>query len=221
MFYSRISFHILLFTDRDMNDQVDQYLGVGYPMTDETPSEKKSLLARQALGTRSLVLVGLMGAGKSAIGRRLIARLNLPFLDADHEIEAAAGKSIADIFKEHGELYFRDREEKVIERLLMHGPLILATGGGAFMSERTRRTICENGVSLWLKADIDVLMERVGRRDHRPLLQTENPKAVMENLMDERYPVYAQADIIVESRDVAHEIIVGEIINALAQFGET
>ena len=179
-------------------------------------NKKLDQKVKETLSHKLLVLVGLMGAGKSAIGRRIAARLNMKFLDADTEIELAAGQSISDIFAEHGEAHFRDREEKIIERLLVDGPVILATGGGAFMSEVTRANIKTNGLSVWLRADLDVLMERVGRRDHRPLLKTEDPRAVMQNLIDQRYPIYAQSDIIVESRDVAHEVIVHEILTAIA-----
>ncbi|MGH1352509.1 MAG: shikimate kinase [Methyloligellaceae bacterium] len=170
---------------------------------------------KEALEGRSVVLVGLMGAGKSALGKRLATLLDLTFADADDEIEAAAGKTISDIFAEHGEAYFRDGEQRVIMRLLQGGPQILATGGGAFMNEITRKNIKEAGVSIWLKADLDVLMDRVGRRTHRPLLQTDNPRAVMQKLMDERYPVYQAADITIHSRDVTHEVILDEIIVAL------
>lgn len=180
----------------------------------------KKHIVRSILATRSLVLIGLMGAGKSAIGRRVAALIDMPFVDADTEIEQAAGKSIADIFKDHGEASFRDGEVKVIERLLNDGPMVLATGGGAFMNETTRRNIARLGISLWLKADIDVLMERVGRRDHRPLLRTADPKAVMLGLMEERYPVYAAADITVQSRDVPHEVIVDEILSGLLAFSD-
>ena len=171
---------------------------------------------RNELGARSIVLIGLMGAGKTAIGRRLANRLELTFTDADTEIERATGKSISDIFADHGEAYFRDGEGKVIARLLKDGPQVLATGGGAYMNTKTRETIAKLGVSVWLKADLDVLLERVARRDHRPLLKTGDPKTVMQRLMDERYPVYGEADITVQSRNVPHEVIVGEIIDALA-----
>ena len=190
-------------------------------MKQQIEQKEKDEAVRQLLSRQSLVLIGLMGAGKSAIGRRLSLRLGVNFLDADHEIEAAADKSIADIFQEDGEAYFRDREEKVIERLLVEGPLILATGGGAFMSAVTRQTISQYGVSLWLRAELDILMERVGRRNHRPLLQTDNPEAVMKKLMDDRYPVYELADITIESRDVLHEVIVEEIIDALYDYSNT
>jgi shikimate kinase len=170
---------------------------------------------RQSLGQNSLVLIGLMGAGKSAVGRRLAASLNLPFTDADSEIEAAAGQSIAEIFAEHGEAYFRTGERKVIARLLENGPQVLATGGGAYMDPETRAAVKEHGISIWLKASLRVLMKRVGRRDNRPLLQVENPETVMKKLMAERDPVYAEADITVESKEAPHEVMVGSIIDAL------
>lgn len=172
--------------------------------------------ARVRLGHRAVVLIGLMGAGKSAIGKRLAARLDFPFSDADHEIEEAAGKTIPEIFTEDGEAYFRDGERRVIARLLETGPKVLATGGGAFMHKETRDRIAAAGISVWLKAELDILMQRVHRRDNRPLLKTGDPRAVMERLIAERYPVYALADITVISRDVAHETIVDEIISALA-----
>jgi len=162
------------------------------------------------------VLIGLMGAGKSAIGRRLGKRLGLSFVDADKEIEAAAGKSVTEIFNDHGEDYFRDGERRVIARLLENGPVVLATGGGAYMNEATRTEIADKGLSIWLKADLETLMERVSRRDTRPLLQAGDPRQIMQTLMDERYPVYASADITIESRDVPHEIIVEEIVEAVA-----
>lgn len=158
-----------------------------------------------------------MGAGKSAIGRRLAARLELPFADADAEIETAAGATIEEIFASHGEAYFRDGERRVIARLLESGPQVLATGGGAFMNAETRARILRRSVSIWLRADLDLLMQRVGRRDNRPLLKTGDPREVMRRLMDERYPVYSEADIAIESRDVPHEAIVDEIIAALGR----
>ena len=172
---------------------------------------------RNDLNGRTIVLVGLMGCGKSAIGRRLANRLGLNFIDADEEIEKAHKKSITEIFADHGEAYFRDGERKVIARLLTSGPQVLATGGGAFMNEETRANISRTGISIWLRAELPVLLRRVSKRDTRPLLKTGDPETVMRNLMDARYPVYAQADITVESRDVAHEVIVGEIIAALKQ----
>jgi shikimate kinase len=168
-----------------------------------------------ALGARPVVLVGMMGAGKSSIGRRLAGRLGLSFVDADNEIEQAAGMSIPDIFATHGEPQFRDGEARVIARLLDGGPCVLATGGGAFMREETRNRIRDKGVSMWLKADSDVILRRVRRRSDRPLLKTEDQAATIERLISERYPVYALADLTVMSRDVPHEKIVEECIEAL------
>lgn len=171
---------------------------------------------REALGPRSIVLIGLMGAGKTAVGRRLANRLELPFIDADTEIEVAAGQSIPEIFAEHGEAYFRQGERKVIARLLESGPQVLATGGGAYMNADTQANIKAHGISIWLKAELRVLLKRVGRRDNRPLLASGDPEAVMKTLMAERYPIYAEADVTVESRDVPHEVIVTAVIDALA-----
>jgi shikimate kinase len=171
---------------------------------------------RGKLGCRSIVLVGMPGSGKSAVGRRLAARLELPFVDADEEIERAAGKPIMDIFKDHGEPYFRDGERKVIARLLGCGPQVLATGGGAFMVAETRENIRRQGLSVWIKAELSLLVRRVLKRNTRPLLQSD-PEGVMLKLMETRYPVYASADITVESRDLPHEAIVQEVISALCQ----
>jgi shikimate kinase len=168
-----------------------------------------------ALGRRSIVLVGMMGAGKSSVGRRLAARLAIPFVDADGEIEAAAGMTIPEIFSIHGEAYFRSGEARVIARLLDGGPQVLSTGGGAFINPETRAAIRAKGISFWLKADFDVLLRRVKRRSDRPLLKTDEPAETLKRLMDERYPVYAGADVTVHSRDVPHEKIVDEILAAL------
>lgn len=168
--------------------------------------------------SRPIVLVGMMGAGKSAVGRRLAACLHLPFVDADEEIEAAAGCTIADIFAEHGETAFRDGERRVIGRLLKQPPCVLATGGGAFMDPRIRQAIKEAGISVWLKADIETLWQRVRRRSHRPLLNTENPKDTLERLMQTRYPVYAEADIIVESNDGPLDETVERVIAQIERF---
>jgi shikimate kinase len=169
-----------------------------------------------ALGRRSVVLVGMMGAGKSTIGRRLAARLRLPFLDADNEIELAhAGMTIPEIFATHGEPYFRDGEARVIARLLDGGPAVLATGGGAFLRDETRHRIRDNAVSIWLKADADIIMRRVRRRADRPLLQTADPAATVERLIGEREPIYQHADLTIWSRDVPHEKIVDECLDAL------
>ena len=169
-----------------------------------------------ALGVRCIVLVGMMGAGKSTIGRRMAARLRLPFVDADSEIETAhAGMTIPEIFAAYGEPYFRDGEARVIARLLDHGPAIVATGGGSFMREETRSRIRDKAVSIWLKADADVIMKRVRRRSDRPLLQNADPEGTVARLLGEREPVYQQADMTILSRDVPHERIVDECLAAL------
>lgn len=168
-----------------------------------------------ALGSRSIVLVGMMGVGKSTIGRRLALRLKLPFVDADTEIETAAGMTIPEIFEHHGEPHFRDGEARVIARLLDSGPIVLATGGGAFMREETRSRIAAKAVSIWLKADHDVIMRRVRRRADRPLLQTADPEGTVARLLTEREPVYAKADLTIASRDVPHDKIVEECIETL------
>ncbi len=178
-----------------------------------TPQEAE---IKSALGARSVVLVGMMGAGKSTIGRRLSARLGLSFLDADAEIELAhAGMPIPEIFAAHGEPYFRDGEARVIARLLDSGPAVIATGGGAFLRQETRDRIRDKAVSIWLKVDSEVIMRRLKRRSDRPLLQTADPEATVARLIGEREPVYGQADLTVWSRDVPHEKIVDECIEAL------
>jgi shikimate kinase len=172
-------------------------------------------LVRERLGGRSIVLVGLMGAGKSTVGRRLAGRLDLPFKDADAEIEAAAGMSVADIFAIHGEPSCREGERRVIARLLQEGPSVLATGGGAFMNPDTRSWIAQAGVSVWLKAEFDVLMRRVRKRSNRPLLKNPDPEGSMRQLMAARQPFYSLADVTVESRDIPHERVVDDTLNAL------
>jgi shikimate kinase len=173
---------------------------------------------REALAARSIVLIGLMGAGKTAVGRRLANRLDLPFTDADSEIELAAGQTVSELFAEHGEPYFRQGESRVIARLLQGGPQVLATGGGAYMDARTRAHIKARGISIWLKAELPVLLHRVRRRDNRPLLTSGDPDKVMRELMKKRYPIYAEADITVESRDVSHDVIVADVVEALARW---
>ncbi len=168
-----------------------------------------------ALAGRSLALVGMMGAGKSTIGRRLAARLRMRFVDADAEIELAAGMPIPEIFETHGEPHFRDGEARVIARLLNGGPIVLATGGGAVLREETRARLSERAVSIWLKADAEVILRRVRRRADRPLLQTADPAATIKRLIAEREPIYQQADITVASRDVPYEWIVDECIGLL------
>ena len=179
---------------------------------------KEAETVRERLGIQPIVLVGLMGAGKTSVGRRLADKLDIPFIDADHEIEVAAGKSIAEIFADHGEPYFREGERRVIARLLGGGAKVLATGGGAYINDETRGRIQKKGVSVWLNAPLALLMKRVMKRQDRPLLKTEDPEAVMRGLIDKRYPVYGLADVTVESRDVQHGQMVNDVIRALAQW---
>jgi shikimate kinase len=174
-------------------------------------------IIRSGLAGRSIVLVGMMGAGKSSVGRRLATRLQLPFSDADVEIEKAAGMTIPEIFASRGEAEFRDGERRVIARLLAEGAKVLATGGGAYMSQETRDRVARSGISVWLKADFDVLMRRVRKRSNRPLLKNPDPEQTLKRLMDDRYPTYALADLTVLSRDVPHEVVVNEIIQELAE----
>lgn len=182
------------------------------------PKNADKKFIRKQLGKRSIVMVGLMGAGKSSVGRRLAVALDMPFLDADNEIETAAGMSITDIFALHGEEAFRDGERRVIARLLEKSLCVLATGGGAYMDAETREQIAANSVSIWLKADLPVLMERVRRRPTRPLLLNDDPEAVMRNLMEIRYPVYEQADIAVQTSDASHDEAVYDVVRALKQY---
>jgi shikimate kinase len=179
---------------------------------------KDTTAVRQRLDGHAIVLVGLMGAGKTTVGRRLAEKLGLAFVDADHEIELAAGQTIPEIFARHGEAHFRDGERKVIARLLENGAQVLATGGGAYMNAETRAAIRRHGIAVWLRADFDLLMRRVRRRSNRPLLENADPEAVMRKLIAERYPVYAEADLTVDSRDVAHASIVNTIIRTLARW---
>lgn len=176
----------------------------------------RSSTIRRALGGRSIVLVGIMGVGKSTIGKRLSQYLDIPFVDADKEIEKAAGMDIQDIFDQFGEEAFRSGEKKVIKRLMAEGQKILATGGGAFMNEDIRADIAEAGVSVWLSADLDILMKRVQRRANRPLLKTEDPEATMKALLEERNPIYALSDVHIESRTVSRDVIAGEVVDLLA-----
>jgi shikimate kinase len=181
------------------------------PVADSTAE-----MARKALGQRNLVLVGLMGAGKSAIGKLVAHGLGIPFIDSDHEIERVSRMTVPELFEAYGEPEFRKLEQRVIKRLLKTGPRVLSTGGGAFMNEETRAAIRDAGISLWLDADLDTLWERVIKRDNRPLLKTENPKKTLEDLMNLRYPTYALAHITVKSRDVKKEVMASEVIAALA-----
>jgi shikimate kinase len=186
--------------------------------TDAPPTGARAMTVAQP--PRTIVLVGLMGAGKTNIGRRLAARLHLDFVDADAEIEAAAGESIEEIFRRHGEATFRDGERRVIARLL-DGPVhVLATGGGAFMDPRTRARIRERGISIWLRAELELLLARVARRDNRPLLKAGDPRAVLTNLMEQRHPIYAEADVVVDSIDGPPELTLGRVMSALKDYLE-
>jgi shikimate kinase len=175
------------------------------------------------LGDRLIVFVGLMASGKTSVGRVVAQRLGIPFVDADHEIEAAARMSVSEIFEKHGEAYFRSGEKRVIERLLKEGPRVLATGGGAFMNAETRDNISHRGVSIWLKSDVETLLKRARRRNNRPLLQNDDPEGTLRRLMDERYPIYAHADITVNStdgpQDATADDAIAALINRLADKG--
>ncbi|MFQ6160362.1 shikimate kinase [Sinorhizobium meliloti] len=172
--------------------------------------------AKRTLGKRNLVFIGLMGAGKSAIGRLTAQALGVPFVDSDHEIERVSRMTVSDLFATYGEEEFRALEARVLKRLLRSGPRVVSTGGGAYINERSRRHIKKGGLTIWLNADLDVLWERVNKRDTRPLLKTENPKQTLENLMRARYPIYAEADLTVLSRDVKKEAMVEEVLAAIA-----
>ncbi len=172
----------------------------------------------EPLRRRTIALVGLMGVGKSSVGRRLANALGLPFRDADAEVESAAGRTIPEIFAQLGEPAFRDGERRVIGRLLEGPPHVLATGGGAFMSPETRALIKEHAISIWLKADLDVLARRVGRKDSRPLLAGKDPMEVLKAQAEARYPIYAEADIVVETGDTAHHVTVAQVIKAMSEY---
>jgi shikimate kinase len=186
----------------------------GPPLSSPGESEKRLILA--GLGDRLVVLVGMMASGKTSVGRILGQRLALPFLDADHEIETAARMTIPEIFAKHGEADFRSGERRVIARLLRSGPAVLATGGGAFMNEETRTAIALRGVSVWLKADAETILRRARRRSNRPLLQTDDPDRTVRQLMEVRYPLYALADITVDSEDGPHEATADAVMAGLA-----
>ncbi len=186
------------------------------PIVEPSLNEK----ARAALGRRNLVFVGLMGAGKSAIGRLVAQSLAIPFIDTDAEIEKVSRMTIPELFAAYGEAEFRALETRVIERLLRGGPRVVSTGGGAFINENTRSQIKLSSVSVWLKADIDVLWDRVSKRDNRPLLKTENPKQTLENLMIQRYPIYAEADLTVLSGNVRKDVMVNEVLTIVAGLNE-
>lgn len=167
------------------------------------------------LAGRPIVLVGMMGAGKTTVGRRLAAKLNRLFLDSDEEIEKAAQMSIPEIFEQRGEAEFRAGEARVIARVLKDPDIILATGGGAFVSEETRALVNAEAISIWLKAEADILFERVSRRSNRPLLKTANPRQTLEKLIAERYPIYADAHVTVLSRDVPQDVVAADVIEAV------
>lgn len=187
------------------------------PMTETVLTLAQSLKdrARAALGPRNLILVGLMGAGKTSIGRLVATHLGIPFIDADAEIERVSRMTISELFTAYGEEEFRALETRVIKRLLKGGPRVVSTGGGAFVNDRTRWHIKRKGLSIWLKADLDVLWERVNKRDTRPLLKTGDPKGTLEGLMKARYPIYAEADLTVLSRDVHKDVIAKEVLAAI------
>lgn len=187
-------------------------------MTLPSATSNPELPAGLAAIPRTIVMVGLMGAGKSAIGRRVAQRLGLNFVDADAEIERAAGQTVEEIFEHHGEAAFRDGERRVIARLLNDPVHVLSTGGGAFMDPQTRALIAERGISVWLRAAIDVLLRRTARRTNRPLLKRGEPAEVLKRLMAERSPVYATADIVVDSNDGPPEATVQAVIDGLAAF---
>src|SRR5271165_3709008 len=189
-------------------------------MVQGPPVDARRIAAQ--LGDRSVVLVGMMGAGKSSVGKRLAARLGLPFVDADAEIEAGAQLTIPEIFERFGETYFREGERKVIARLLGGGPQVLAAGGGAFMNKTTRDNIAAHGVSIWLKPDVEVLFARVRKKTNRPLLKTADPEGTLRRLLEERSPTYALADITIESREGPHDAVVDMALSRLAaMFGAT
>ena len=172
----------------------------------------------ERLAGKPLVLVGMMGAGKTTVGRRLAAKLNRQFLDSDEEIEKAAQMRIPEIFEQRGEPEFRAGETRVIARVLKDDGIVLATGGGAFVNEETRALVKGEAISIWLKAEADILFERVSRRSNRPLLKTANPRATLEKLIEDRYPIYAEADVTVISRDVPQDVVAGDVIDAVLGF---
>ena len=182
----------------------------------QSPSEVQAAEVLRRLGTRSVVFVGLMGAGKTAIGRKVAQALGIPFTDSDQEIEQVSRMTIPELFELYGETEFRALEQRVIFRLLDSGRQVLSTGGGAFMNAQTREAITRSAVSVWLKADVDTLMARVMKKQNRPLLKNPDPRAVMLRLMEERYPVYGLADVTVPTRDERKEVIAAEVIDALA-----
>jgi shikimate kinase len=191
--------------------------GRGGHRTEATVGAARASAILRHLGPRPIVLTGMMGAGKTVMGRRLAAHLGLDFVDSDNEIETAAGMTIPDIFARHGEPFFRDRENRVVGRLIGGGARVVATGGGAFIHPSTRAAIKAGSLSVWIKADFDVLMRRVRKRSNRPLLRTPDPEGTLKRLMAERYPVYAEADVTVESRDCSQDAMVDVMVTAIAE----
>ena len=175
----------------------------------------------ERLGTRPIVLIGMMGAGKTTVGRRLAARLGRHFVDSDEEVEKAAGMTIEEIFRTRGEADFRAGEVRVISRLLQDQGIVLGTGGGAFVNTETRALVKRTAVSVWIKADFELLFQRVSRRSNRPLLKTANPRETLQSLIDARYPIYAEADVTVVSRDVPQDQVATEVIDTLIAYFET
>jgi shikimate kinase len=197
------------------------HMNIQPPESLDTVLDTKDMRAGRivdALHGRPIVLIGMMGAGKTSVGKRLAAKLGLPFSDADAEIELAAKMKVSEIFEKHGEPYFRDGERRVVQRMLSEGCRVLATGGGAFMNEQTRENIAQKGVSIWLNADIDVLVRRVRRRTDRPLLVGHDLEETMQKLIDQRYPIYAKAMISVLSRDASHEEALNDVMDALEKY---
>ncbi|MEL6279795.1 MAG: shikimate kinase [Pseudomonadota bacterium] len=186
-------------------------------MPDKTTNEAKAPNRRRL--SRTVALVGLMGAGKTVIGKRVAAALGATFRDSDAEIEAAAAMTIPEIFASHGEAYFRAGERRVIARLLTESPHVLATGGGAFMDPDTRSIMLEKAITVWLKADLDTLTRRCSRKSNRPLLKKGDPRAILSRLIDERYPVYAEARLVVHSGEEPHEVTVARVLEAVADAG--
>lgn len=187
------------------------------PAQSQEPSAQTAEILALLAG-RPIALVGMMGAGKTTVGRRLAARLGRRFIDSDAEIEKAAGMSVEDIFASHGEAEFRAGEARVINRILKDKDLVLGTGGGAFIQPGTREIIKENALSLWLKAEFDILFARISRRSHRPLLKTADPRKTLRELIDARYPIYAEADITTLSRDVPHDVVTDAIMTDLLHY---
>lgn len=182
------------------------------------PKQSRTDELGERLGDRPIVLVGMMGAGKTTVGRRLAAKLNRRFVDSDEEIEAAAGMSIDDIFRTHGEADFRAGEVRVIARLLRDPGIVLGTGGGAFINAETRALVKASAISVWIKADFELLFNRVSRRSNRPLLKTANPRETLRQLMEARYPIYAEADVTIISEDVPQDLVADSVIDALGAY---